>query len=417
MDSPRGQPVDFWHLPALIQPNKFKFKSLSSWSFNISVGCSHACRFCYVPSVATNKAKPDLERYGVKDPDAEWGGYSLLRLWDERKFLISVRKAEQTDLADLKADGNRAVIYCSTTDPYQVYRAAAPAKSRELNEAARQLVRRSLELILEESTLNVRILTRSPLARRDFDLYRKFGSRLLFGMSLPTLDNELARIYEPHAPAPDKRLETLRAARDAGLNVYVAMAPTYPECDEADLRRTLNEIEKLEPHTVFHEPINMRAENVRRIEDHARMIGKKIRTGVFASRGSWVRYALESLQTVERLAHELGMIDRLHLWPDQGLGESKSFFAALKCTPGSEIKFSNLHEEARWQTQNSPAYEKCKAWINGWHNRISEWPGQGGARNLGAPASVGRQRAARRAGGIDPRHEGAVRAGRVRAKH
>ena len=52
---------------------------------------------------------------------------------------------------------------------------------------------RSLELIRDHSTLNLRILTRSPLARADFDLFRTIGRRLLFGMSLPTLRNDLAK--------------------------------------------------------------------------------------------------------------------------------------------------------------------------------------------------------------------------------
>ena len=49
------------------------YKSLSNWAFNIAVGCSHACRFCYVPSAATIKQGPKLVEYGVKDPDADWG--------------------------------------------------------------------------------------------------------------------------------------------------------------------------------------------------------------------------------------------------------------------------------------------------------------------------------------------------------
>jgi len=116
------------------------------------------------------------------------GDYVLLRRWDEAKFLASLRCAENT--RQLKPDGNRAVIYCSTTDPYQVIRHPDPARQRELAERARCLVRRSLELIRDASTLNVRILTRSPLARADFDLFRTFGNRLVFGMSLPTLRND-----------------------------------------------------------------------------------------------------------------------------------------------------------------------------------------------------------------------------------
>jgi hypothetical protein len=113
MSRNRGEPFDFWHVPTAIERNNFKFKSLSSWAFNIAVGCSHACRFCYVPSAATIKQGPTLAGYGVTDPDGEWGEYALLRHFDEKVFLASLKKAEQTDPATLNADGNRAVIYCS----------------------------------------------------------------------------------------------------------------------------------------------------------------------------------------------------------------------------------------------------------------------------------------------------------------
>ena len=46
-----------------------------------------------------------------------------MRPWDEKKFLASLKTAEDTPKAKLKPAGNRAVMYCSTTDPYQVIRA------------------------------------------------------------------------------------------------------------------------------------------------------------------------------------------------------------------------------------------------------------------------------------------------------
>src|SRR5436309_7797120 len=314
------QSVDYWHAPAVIAENHFVYKSLSNWAFNVAVGCSHACRFCYVPSAATIKQGPKLAEYAVKDPDAEWGNYVLLRPWDEQKFIASLRSAENTPPKQLKPDGNRAVIYCSTTDPYQVIRHPDPARQRELAEHARFLLRRSLELIRDQSTLNVRILTRSPLARVDFDLFKSFGKRLVFGMSLPTLRNDLAKVYEPRAPAPSQRLATLRAAKEAGLHVYVALAPTYPECDEADLRATLQAVAEREPITIFHEPINIRAENVARIEAQAADMGVSLRTDVFATRESWQDYAVSALHTVWELAKELGLKKHLHLWPDKSLG-------------------------------------------------------------------------------------------------
>jgi DNA repair photolyase len=312
--------VGMWSSPAVIAPNNFIYKSLSDWAFNVAVGCSHACRFCYVPSAATIKQGPKLAEYGVKDPDAEWGDYVLLRPWEEEKFLSSLRTAENTPKRLLKPDGNRAVMYCSTTDPYQVIHHPDPERQRMLSAHARRLVRRSLELIRDQSTLNVRILTRSPLARADFDLFKSFGPRLLFGMSLPTLRNDLSKIYEPKAPAPSQRIATLRAAHEAGLNVYVAVAPTYPECDEADLRATLQAVAEVKPVTIFHEPINIRAENVERIQSHADELGVELKTDVFESRERWQDYAVNALQTVERLAAEIGIADELHLWPDKSLG-------------------------------------------------------------------------------------------------
>jgi DNA repair photolyase len=349
--------ADFWNIPATITANNFVYKSLSNWAFNTAVGCAHACRFCYVPSAATVKQGPALARYGVRDPDVEWGNYVLLRPWDEKKFLASLRTAERTPKADLKPDGNRAVMYCSTTDPYQVIRCADAARGRELNEAARKLVTRSLELIRDESNLNVRILTRSPLARRDFDLFKSFGPRLLFGMSLPTLNDKLARVYEPKAPSPGQRLATLRAAAEAGLHVYVAVAPTYPECDEEDLAATLEAVGAVRPVTIFHEPINIRAENVARIESHAKSLGFEAHTDVFATPGAWQDYALSSLKTVERIANDLGLGDRLHLWPDKSLG-------------------------SRVATGRMVDPESHLAWLKGWWERISEWPSSGSARPL-----------------------------------
>jgi DNA repair photolyase len=346
---PEKSPVDFWHAPAVMAENHFVYKSLSNWAFNVAVGCSHACRFCYGPSAATIKQGPKLAEYGVKDPDAEWGDYVLLRPWDEQKFLSSLRSAENTPRKQLKPDGNRAVIYCSTTDPYQVIHHPDPARQRELAAHARFLVRHSLELIRDQSTLNVRILTRSPLARADFDLFKSFGKRLVFGMSLPTLRNDLAKVYEPKAPAPSQRLATLKAAAEAGLHVYVAMAPTYPECDEADLRGTLRAVAELKPITIFHEPINIRAENVARIEEQATETGVRLQTEVFATRESWQDHAVSALHTVSELAKEVGIKKHLHLWPDKSLG--------------TQSLVERMKKPRQYQER-----------LDYWWNRISEWP-------------------------------------------
>jgi DNA repair photolyase len=306
--------TQLWHRAATIERNHFKFKSLSCWAYNVAVGCGHACRFCYVPAVTGKGATATaMKKLGVQDPDAEWGEYVFPRKWDKGAFMTSLRAAEQTPAHELNADGNRAVMLCTTTDPYQT------VKNGTTNEQLDHLVREALVLMCWGpmngcEPLNVRILTRSPLARRDFPLMKQFGKRLLFGMSIPTLNNKLAKIYEPKAPAPSQRLATLRAAKEAGLNVFVAVAPAYPECDAEDMKETLQALMKLEPVTVFMEPINVRAENV------ARLKAAGAATAVFATHESWKEYALHQLFQFERVAYDLGVPDNvLHLWPDPGL--------------------------------------------------------------------------------------------------
>jgi DNA repair photolyase len=168
-------------------------------------------------------------------------------------------------------------------------------------------------------------------------------------MSLPTLNNELAKIYEPRAPAPSQRLETLRLAKKAGLHVYIAVAPTYPECDESDLRATLKAAAEIDPITIFHEPINIRAENVARIASQAQSVGRQLKTEVFSTSENWRAYALDSLHKVFEISKEIGISDRLHLWPDKSLG-SKSVVRGM---PNPRKYLKRLHH---------------------WWDRVSEWP-------------------------------------------
>ncbi len=376
-----GEPVrenkdGFWTNPVVITENNFKFKSLSSWGLNIAVGCNHGCRFCYVPDTSTKKQAAKLLTMGVQDPDADWGKYVFLRPWDGKKFDASLRSAENTPLESLKRDGNRAVMLCTTTDPYQVLRGASQAETRLLNRSRSRLVHASLRRIRDDSTLNVRILTRSPLAKQDFGLFKSFGNRLVFGMSLPTLDNDLARIYEPNAPAPSQRLKTLRAAAEAGLHVFVAIAPTYPECDESDIKQTIRAVKDLGAVTIFHEPINIRAENVARIEAHAATLGRRLNTAVFSTPENWRRYAFDQLILVQRIAEEEGVANHLHLWPDKALRSETGYFA-MRTSEQRHISGRELEKEdlAALKAKVAQDYPAVCAWVDGWHQRVSEWPG------------------------------------------
>jgi DNA repair photolyase len=164
----------------------------------------------------------------------------------------------------------------------------------------------------------------------------------MFGMSIPTLDNNLAKIYEPKAPAPTKRLETLKAAADYGLHTFVAVAPTYPECQSQDMDKTLAAIKPIGVKTIFMEPINIRAENVERIRKRGQALGVKMRTEVFDTRQSWRSYATNQLMDFAALLHGHGLSSQMHLWPDKALATG--------------------------------ANEEMLKWLNGHWQKISYWP-------------------------------------------
>lgn len=375
--------------PAVIAKNNFIHKSLCICSYNIAVGCVHGCPFCYVPEVSAIKQESNLEKKGIIPTswieqrlegkhwaDDNWGNYSLLRTWDEKAFLSSLRAAQKS--MDHPIDGNRAIMFCSTTDPYQTLPVPGnPQKTALLATVRKQLVRRALELILHESDLNVRILTRSPLAQEDFDLYKEFGNRLLFGMSIPTIDSTWSAIYEPNAPGPVAKYRALQQAVAEGINVYVALAPTIPDEGEMELRNTIEHLIALKPVTIFHEPINLRADNLARIEAKAREQGRTVNSAVFQDREHWREYAFHQFALVEKICADLNIPQGvLHQWPDQDLASKAGFMEMKKMQAARDHNVTSFTgeikeaAEAQWESEWLP-------WIQYWHNsqeRISSWP-------------------------------------------
>jgi DNA repair photolyase len=216
------------------------------------------------------------------------------------------------------------------------------------------MVREALVAIRDCSTLNVRILTRSPLARKDFDVFKTFGDRLLLGTSLPTLDSKISRAYEGRAPAPQQRLKLLLDAHEAGIHTYVAVAPVFPESGYQGVLDVFNAVKAANPHTIFMEPVNLRLGVAERVQAMSLKDkdGLKIDMKPFTDTTAWSAFAIQSLRDVERSAKEAGVFDRPHLWPDfEALGAQKVL--ARQPDPHAYLK-----------------------WLQGYWSRVSEWPGK-----------------------------------------
>ncbi|WP_019142920.1 PA0069 family radical SAM protein [Noviherbaspirillum massiliense] len=103
-----------------------------------------------------------------------------------------------------------------------------------------KLTRRVLE-VLHECEHPVGLITKSSLIERDIDLLAPMAAKqqAVVAITITTLDHTLARILEPRAAAPARRLRSIRTLADAGIPVGVSIAPVIPFITEPDLERVL----------------------------------------------------------------------------------------------------------------------------------------------------------------------------------
>jgi len=179
-------------------------------SINPYRGCEHGCVYCFArPTHAWLGMSPglDFETRLLAKPDAP----ALLR-----KELA--RKGYECD----------TIAMGTNTDPYQ------PVE-REMR------ITRGILEVLAEHDHPVMIVTKSDLVIRDLDILGPMAARGLakVGLSVTSLDGELARILEPRAPRPDKRLAAIRACADAGVPASVLVAPVIPALNDHEIEPIL----------------------------------------------------------------------------------------------------------------------------------------------------------------------------------
>ena len=318
---------------AVLSNSALHHKNLCNYVVNVATGCTHGCKFCYVPSTPNIKMRGQMleQQAGVEDGQKEWGSYLLYRDdLPERlgRKLDRKRKWEQTE------DGRGVVMISSGTDCYQDRRAA---------QITRECV---IELVNHKRP--VRILTRSPSMVRDIDVFKAANGYVTVGSSIPCLDDELVRSIEPGAPAPSARLNALERISKADVPVYVSMSPTYPTQDKENLRELLIEFkERLNPDVVFHEPINPRGGNFQMTVQAARDAGQTELADELEKlrhRENWIDYAKEQLLAVRNIGEEIGV--PIHLWPDKELikhaGDKADFFREQRERMDSPEKYPNL---------------------------------------------------------------------------
>jgi DNA repair photolyase len=183
-------------------------------SFDLSInpyrGCEHGCIYCF--------ARP-THSYLNMSPGLEF----------ETRIIAKVNAADRLREAfSARAYVPAPLNIGSATDAYQ------PVE-RKL------LITRSIIEVLSECSHPFSLVSKSSGIERDLDLVAPMAARGLVAvyMSVTSLDPALARILEPRAASPARRLRTIEALAKAGVPVGVSVSPIIPFINEPELERIL----------------------------------------------------------------------------------------------------------------------------------------------------------------------------------
>jgi DNA repair photolyase len=179
-------------------------------SINPYRGCEHGCIYCY--------ARP-THSYADLSPGLDFETRILAKTNAADRLREELRRPRYTP---------RPLNLGSATDAYQPV------------ERTLKLTRQLIE-VLHEAQHPFSVITKSGGIVRDLDLLSDMAQRqqVLVFVSVTTLDNDLARILEPRASAPARRLAAIRALADAGVWVGVNVAPVIPFINEPEIEQII----------------------------------------------------------------------------------------------------------------------------------------------------------------------------------
>ncbi len=180
---------------------------LDDYTINPYSGCSFNCLYCYIRG--SKYGEHMEEKLSVKKNAVE-----LL----EKQLHLRAKKNQYGIIA-----------LSSATDPYLQF-------EKEMG-----ITRNILEIILKYK-FPIHVITKSDLVERDFDLLEKINHEAILPLDLQnsllqkafitfsfsTIDDGIAKIFEPGATPPSVRLQTLKAAVENNFLSGVSLMPLLP---------------------------------------------------------------------------------------------------------------------------------------------------------------------------------------------
>lgn len=187
--------------------------------FNIGDACGFTCVYCYVKTSMLKLVHDLIDQYNEENgTDLVFEDVQILRANSTEVLKGQLVDANGNPKFN-DADDTRVVFTSTTVDP---------ASSKEVL----QLTAEACNLILAHTNWQIRILSKSALIKELVEMIPKeHHDRLIFGLSIGTLDDKLARAIERGTSSPSKRIETLRWFQDNGFRTFGMLCPSLPQED------------------------------------------------------------------------------------------------------------------------------------------------------------------------------------------
>ena len=174
------------------------------WTINPYRGCSHSCVYCFARST---------HEYLDLDAGRDFDSQIVVK--------VNVADVLRRELAR-GTWRHDPVALGTNTDPYQ-------------RAEGRYRLMPAIASALTESGTPFSILTKGTLLRRDLPLLRDAAQHVpvSIAMSIAVFDDALQKLVEPGTPSTAARLETVRAATEAGFHVTVFLMPILPHLTDS----------------------------------------------------------------------------------------------------------------------------------------------------------------------------------------
>jgi DNA repair photolyase len=161
-------------------------------------------------------------------PSHQYWGFGAGTDFDTKIVVKTNAPGRLRETFEKKSWRGEMVMFSGNTDCYQPL------------EASYRLTRECLKVCLEYRN-PIHIVTKSALVRRDVDvladLVRHAGASVT--LSIPFVDEEMAKHVEPYAAKPRLRFEAIRVLTEAGIEASVNIAPVIPGLNDPQIPEIL----------------------------------------------------------------------------------------------------------------------------------------------------------------------------------